>query len=78
LAQIALEVYRANTQIDVTARNNATLKDFLKDFYIESEDKKTSTAEKEKRKREQMMNTKLFFCCLTGVGMEALTDGKSK
>jgi hypothetical protein len=73
LAQIALEAYRANTQIDVSKRNEAKVKDFLMEFKLEKED-----TDKEKRKREMMMNAKFYFSCLTGVGMEALSNGSSE
>lgn len=71
---MACEVYRANTQIDVNARNLIKVKDFLMEFTLEREDE----ARKKAREKTQMMNAKMFFSCLTGVGMEALADGEQE
>ena len=75
-AQLAYEVFRANTQIDFVSRNSARVKDFLMEFKVETA--LTSEEDKAKRAREQMMNAKLFFSCLTGVGMEPLANGQSE
>lgn len=37
-----------------------------------------SAEDKAKRQRERMMNAKFFFSCMTGVGMESLSNANKE
>jgi hypothetical protein len=70
-------VFRANTQIDFGVRNSKSVKDFLMTFELQNF-VEGSAEDKAKRQRERMMNAKFFFSCMTGVGMESLSNANKE